>query len=236
MWGKEEMRSQDAIPSPLPNKFEVRYLLYSQTYGASTTRLPDQPVEVSRTVNNYVHYLRDLRDSLRQTYFTAYLDQAAAERFVEEVWRRFKTATDRCIRLKMYPNLNLKDWPFKTFLIPNSQRCGQGVRGPRSNSNGCCKKMQLVPKSSLASSLGKFRYGQDSHATTHPTSLSTTNSLLIPVYAVMPKRSTGFIELYREIILALPYDFLGDQLVKLGSSSGGGSVTFHRSFAGHMGL
>jgi len=36
-----------------------------------------------------VQYLRDLRQRLHDTYFTRTLDQAAAERFVEQVWSKF---------------------------------------------------------------------------------------------------------------------------------------------------
>ena len=46
-------------------------------------------MEVSRTVNNYVQWLRDLRRRLHEAYFNRTLDQVAAERFVGQVWQRF---------------------------------------------------------------------------------------------------------------------------------------------------
>ena len=87
--GKEELRSYDDHHFTVANKFEVRFLIYCQTSGCSIAHVPDQPVEVSRTVNNYVQYLRDLRERLHLTYFKRTFDQAAADRFVEETWRNF---------------------------------------------------------------------------------------------------------------------------------------------------
>jgi len=88
-FGQEQLVTKDGQTLTVANKFEVRYLLFAQASGQKVARLPEQPVEVSRTVNNYVQYLRDLRKRLHDAYLTRTLDQAAAERFVGEVWRKF---------------------------------------------------------------------------------------------------------------------------------------------------
>ena len=55
-----------------------------------------------------------------------------------------------------------------------------------------------------------------------------TSACLGEATNVMPKRSTGFLELYREIVLGMPFEFLGDQLGKL--STGANSLTSHPIF------
>jgi len=88
-FGQEELITDDGQTLTVASKFEARYVLFAQAAGQKVARLPEKPVEVSRTVNNYVQYLRDLRQRLHDTYFTRTLDQAAAERFVEQVWSKF---------------------------------------------------------------------------------------------------------------------------------------------------
>jgi type I restriction enzyme M protein len=88
-FGRQELVTDDGQTLTVANKFEVRYVLFAQAAGHQVARLPEKPVEVSRTVNNYVQYLRDLRQRLYDTFFTRTLDQAAAERFVEQTWHRF---------------------------------------------------------------------------------------------------------------------------------------------------
>ena len=67
-----------------------------------------------------------------------------------------------------------------------------------------------------------------------------TKGQLIPIYAVMPKRSTGFLELYREIVQAFlsaeMRDYLGKQLVDLSQSSKGASVALHPMFSRSPGI
>jgi hypothetical protein len=88
-FGKEQLTTEDGKILDLASKFEVRYVLFAQAAGRHVARLPEKPVEIARTVNNYVQYLRDLRERLYDTYFKRTLDQAAAERFVAEAWHRF---------------------------------------------------------------------------------------------------------------------------------------------------
>jgi len=87
--GKEELAADDGEVLHIANKFEARYVLFAQASGQKVARLPEEPVEVSRAVNTYVQYLRDLRERLHKAYFTRTLDQAAAERFVGDVWGKF---------------------------------------------------------------------------------------------------------------------------------------------------
>ena len=88
-FGQEQLITEDGQTLTVSNKFEVRYLLFAQASGQKVARLPEKPVEISRTVNNYVQYLRDLWGRLHGAYLTRTLDQAAAERFVGEAWRKF---------------------------------------------------------------------------------------------------------------------------------------------------
>lgn len=48
----------------------------AQAAGQQIARLPDKPVEVSRTVNTYLQYLRQLREQLYHAYSARTLDQA----------------------------------------------------------------------------------------------------------------------------------------------------------------
>lgn len=86
--GKEELATEDGETLHASNKFEMRYILYAQGNGQPVARLPKQSVEISRAVTAYQQYLRDLRERLHQAYFTRTLDQAAATRFVGEIWRK----------------------------------------------------------------------------------------------------------------------------------------------------
>jgi hypothetical protein len=88
-FGKEELATAAGQTFYATTKFEARYLLLAQAAGQAVARLPEKPVEVSRTVNTYLQYLRNLREQLHHAYFARTLDQAAAERFVVEVWRKF---------------------------------------------------------------------------------------------------------------------------------------------------
>ena len=88
-FGQQELVTDEGQTLTVASPFEVRYVLYAQAAGREVARLPEKPVEVSRTVNHYVQYLRDLRQRLYDTFFTRTLDQAAAERFVGQTWRHF---------------------------------------------------------------------------------------------------------------------------------------------------
>jgi type I restriction enzyme M protein len=89
-FGKEELSDESGTKIMLNNKFEVRYVLYAQANGARVVHIPEKMVEVTRAVNEYVKYLRDLRLRLYEAHFHRTLDQAAANRFVEDTWRKLK--------------------------------------------------------------------------------------------------------------------------------------------------
>lgn len=90
LWGKEELQTEGGEQVFVKSKFELQYVLFAQAAGQKIVRIPEAPVEISRTVNNYKQYLRDLREQLSRAYFTRTLDQVAAERFTNEVWQRLK--------------------------------------------------------------------------------------------------------------------------------------------------
>jgi hypothetical protein len=66
---------------------KAKFVLFAQTASQTIARMPMQPVECSRTVNDYKKYLRDMRRQLREAYFRCTLDQIQTERLVGEAWR-----------------------------------------------------------------------------------------------------------------------------------------------------
>jgi len=87
---KQELETDKQEKLYLANMFEVRYVLYAQANGARVVHMPEKMVEVTRAVNEYVKYLRDLRQRLYEAYFRRTLDQTSANRFVEDTWRKLK--------------------------------------------------------------------------------------------------------------------------------------------------
>jgi methylase of polypeptide subunit release factors len=87
---KQELETDEREKLYLANIFEVRYVLYAQANGVRVVHMPEKMVEVTRAVNEYVKYLRDLRQRLYEAYFRRTLDQTAANRFVEDTWRKLK--------------------------------------------------------------------------------------------------------------------------------------------------
>lgn len=85
---KQELETDIREKLYVANMFEVRYVLYAQANGAKTVLMPEKMVEITRAVNEYAKYLRDLRQQLYEAYFRRTLDQSAANRFVEETWRK----------------------------------------------------------------------------------------------------------------------------------------------------
>jgi hypothetical protein len=131
----------------------------------------------------------------------------------------------------MYENLNLKEWPFRTTADENFASVWAGRGKTREQIDRLLRKMQLFPKSGLHILWANFGMGK-THTLYHlryRCQQVKTSPLLIPVYAVMPKRSTGFLELYREIVQNMPYEFLKKQLMKIGNNYKG-SVALHPTF------
>jgi hypothetical protein len=87
--GKEEMTTTSGRTIQLANPYEVRYILYAQNSGQQVIRIPENPLEVTRTVNNYLRYLKELRKQLYDSFFTRTLEQSIAERFVLEIWKQY---------------------------------------------------------------------------------------------------------------------------------------------------
>jgi len=75
------------------NPAEGKFLLYAQRAGHRTAHLPQQPVEVRRTVTNYERYLRDLRKQLYEAYFRRTMDAKSADRLTQAAWERFRLPT-----------------------------------------------------------------------------------------------------------------------------------------------
>lgn len=88
-FGEHQLITEDGQTLTVANKFEARYVLFAQAAGDTVARLPQEPIEIARTVNDYVQYLRDLRQHLRNAYFNRTLDRIAATRFVGDVWQNF---------------------------------------------------------------------------------------------------------------------------------------------------
>lgn len=129
----------------------------------------------------------------------------------------------------MFEHLNLKGWPFQVVPDPQFATVWAGRRKTKEQLEKLLWKMQFAPKSGLHLLWANFGMGK-THTLYHlQHRCKQTGGKLIPVYAVMPKRGTGFLEVYRAIVSELPYDFLAEQLIKVGASSSG-SLTLHPMF------
>ncbi len=140
----------------------------------------------------------------------------------------------------MYENFNLSDWPFRTAADENFASVWAGRAKTKEQLERLLKKMTLFPKSGLHVFWANFGMGK-THTLYHlKYCCSQTKGQIIPIYAVMPKRSTGFLELYREIVQAFlsteMRDYLGRQLVDVGQNSKGASVALHPMFSKSPGV
>lgn len=135
----------------------------------------------------------------------------------------------------MYEHLNLRAWPFRTVPDEEFAKVWAGRRQTKQQLDRLVMKMAFSPKSSLRLLWANFGMGK-THTLLHLQHLCRqTKGALVPVYAVMPNRPGGFLDVYRSVVAGLPFDFLGDQLVKVGSGSGG-SVALHPIFAKSPGV
>lgn len=137
----------------------------------------------------------------------------------------------------MFEQLNLREWPFRTTADEAFASVWAGRVETHEQVDRLIRKMQLFPKSGLHILWANFGMGK-THTLYHIRyrCQNIKNApLLIPVYAVMPKRSTGFLELYREIVQGLPYEFLRKQIQKVGSNTRG-NVSLHPMFARSPGV
>lgn len=137
----------------------------------------------------------------------------------------------------MFEHLNLREWPFRTTADEAFAPVWAGRIKTREQIDRLMRKMQMFPKSGLHILWANFGMGK-THTLYHiryRCQAVKTTPLLIPIYAVMPKRSTGFLELYREIVQGLPYEFLRKQIQKVGSATRG-SVSLHPMFSRSPGV
>jgi methylase of polypeptide subunit release factors len=88
-FGQEELGTPDGQILRVASPAEALFVQYCQANGQRSALLPQKAIEVSRTVNDYKKYLRDLRQQLFEAFFRRTLDQAQAERFVAETWRKY---------------------------------------------------------------------------------------------------------------------------------------------------
>jgi hypothetical protein len=134
----------------------------------------------------------------------------------------------------MYPELNLNAWPFQVVPDADFAKIWAGRRKTKEQVGGVVASMKFVPRSSLRLLWANFGMGK-THTLLHIRHLCQgSRGQLVPIYAVMPGKPTGFIDLYRAIVSELPYEFLGDQLIKVGT--GYPSVALHPMFAKSPGV
>ena len=130
-----------------------------------------------------------------------------------------------------FENLNLREWPFRTTADENFASIWAGRSNTQVQIDRLLRRFQFFPSSGLHILWANFGMGK-THTLYHlryRCQQIKSKPQIIPVYAVMPKRSTGFLELYREIVQGLPYDYLRKQLQIIGSNYKG-SIALHPMF------
>jgi len=139
-----------------------------------------------------------------------------------------------------FENYNLREWPFRTSADEKYASVWAGRKATKVQLDRLLRIMTIVPSSALHVFWANFGMGK-THSLYHIKHLcSKTSGQIIPIYAVMPKRSTGFLELYRAIVepfLTVEMsDYLGRQLVDLGQNNRGSNVALHPMFANSPGV
>lgn len=131
-----------------------------------------------------------------------------------------------------YETYNLSDWPFRTAADEDFAPVWAGRPKTKEQLERLLLRWEKIPASGLHILWANFGMGK-THTLYHlKYKCFKTAGKLIPIYCVMPRRSTGFLELYREIIQAMDFDFLGRQLIDFGNVNKGGIAThpfFQRS-------
>lgn len=123
----------------------------------------------------------------------------------------------------MHECMNFREWPFHITADEDNAGVWAGRKKTLKQMNDMLDGFRLIPSSSLHLFWANFGMGK-THTLYHLRYLcqqSTVLPRIIPVYAVMPMRSTGFLELYREIVQGLPIELLKKQLNILGSNCKG---------------
>lgn len=135
----------------------------------------------------------------------------------------------------MYEHLNLKAWPFQTVPDEDFAQIWAGRKQTKKDLEHLIWRMQFAPKSSIRLLWANLGMGK-THTLLHIRHLcKQTQGKLVPVYAVMPNNPSNFIDIYRAIVSDLPFNYLGDQLVKVGIDSSG-SVALHPMFSKSPGI
>ena len=86
-FGKVVLRTKAGEVIYEGNKFQAKFVLYTQRAGQFIVQMPQELVHVSGTLARYEVYLRELRQQLYAAFYGRALDQAAAERLMEKTWR-----------------------------------------------------------------------------------------------------------------------------------------------------
>jgi len=68
------------------NTVEAKYIVYARHNGSTTIRLPDEQINLFRTVKAYETYLRDTRKVLLKTLSERTLDHKKAAQLTQRVW------------------------------------------------------------------------------------------------------------------------------------------------------
>jgi hypothetical protein len=139
-----------------------------------------------------------------------------------------------------YENFNLNEWPFRIAADEKFASVWAGRPKTKQQLDRLLLKMTMVPKSGLQLFWANFGMGK-THTLYHlKYRCQQTKGQLIPIYAVMPKRSTGFLELYRAIVQAFlneeMREYLGKQLIELSQASKGVSIALHPMFSKSPGV
>ncbi|TEU18088.1 MAG: hypothetical protein E3J21_06755 [Anaerolineales bacterium] len=86
-FGKVVLRTKAGEVIYEGNKFQAKFVLYTQRAGQFIVQMPQELVHVSGTLARYEVYLRDLCQRLHAAFYSRTLGQAAAERLTEKTWR-----------------------------------------------------------------------------------------------------------------------------------------------------
>src|SRR4030067_3549642 len=108
----------------------------------------------------------------------------------------------------MYEHLNLKAWPFQVVPDEEFARVWAGRKQTKQQIDQLVKRMQFTPKSSLYLLWANFGMGK-THTLLHLQYLCQKfKNQLIPIYAFMPNRPGGFLDIYRAVVSAFPLEIL----------------------------
>lgn len=128
----------------------------------------------------------------------------------------------------MYENLNFKEWPFQ--IVPDEKYASHwaGRVKTKQELEKLRRSILLAPKSSIFILWANFGMGK-THTLLFLKNKCLEGTNIVPLYVIMPKRVTGFLDLYGAIINELPFDFLIQQLNRLGNTAPNG-VALHPMF------